>query len=324
MMQQGALAETALIVLNYNTPAMTLQAVRHLQSFGSALRIILVDNCSTDASREEFAATFGIAPEEARVGARFVRGNVHLLFNDVNRGYAHGNNVGVDYVVGLGDVAYIGIMNPDVVVNEDVLLALTRALGEHDEIGLITAKTYYKGVLDEYNHCAWRANTARHFLWQSSLFGYLCMHLLPRFGFNFAPHGDYHLSYYGDRELAYVDVVQGCFFMSRLATFLKAGKFDEHTFLYCEEDILYARMRDIGKRNAVLPRYTIRHDHQEKEAGLAKRKPKLFHRTCLFESQDYYIANYYQGGFLEKLLLRALMRFYHNLRRLGIYLLYSD
>ncbi len=134
MSDREILKRTAMVILNYRSPDLTISAARHLLDFGTGLRIVLVDNCSGDGSKERFEKEF------------FGNASVHLVCNEDNRGYAHGNNVGIEYAQSLGDIDFVGIMNPDVVADADVIARLADTLEKQEEIGLITAETYYNGV----------------------------------------------------------------------------------------------------------------------------------------------------------------------------------
>lgn len=293
-MRDEILRRCAVVVLNYKSPQMTLTAVRHLLDFYTGLQIIVVDNCSGDDSAVVFQKELG---QEK---------NVHLVFNGDNRGYAHGNNVGIDAAKELG-MDFVGIMNPDVIIDAQDIEKMLHVLEEHEEIGCITGETYYKGVYRVPNSCAWHLPTIGQLVRFCTLPGYVFNKLCRMVGKWYDSQNGYSPSYYEGKPFAYVEVVQGCCFFSRLSTLLSVGKLDEATFLYYEENILGAKLAARGMRSAVMVGCYVWHNHQEKEKSLQRQGAKIFDMTCLHNSRRHYIENYLScRPWVKKLLLKAL------------------
>ena len=62
------------------------------------------------------------------------------------------------------------------------------------------------------------------------------------------------------KDISYVDVVSGCFFMVDSEALEKVDYFDETTFLYYEEQILSKKMKNINKKECIDNRVKIIHD----------------------------------------------------------------
>ena len=302
----------ALIILNYNSADLTIKATRHLLQFKTELKLIIVDNCSKDNSQKKLELEF-----------KNIK-NVHLVFNDTNFGYAHGNNIGISYVEKLCNIEYVGIMNPDVIVDIVTLEKLKDILQSDDTIGFLTTETYYNGKYMIPNECAWRLPSNGQLIVFCTVIGYLCRHFLTRLGFKFNFQNHYKPEHYRVKNFAYVDVVQGCFFMGKLKTFLEVGKLDENTFLYYEENILGEKVRKLGKKNAVIVNHYIQHNHQVKDASLIKRDNKIFDMTCLHNSRDYFIREYMETNIFVKMLLRGFLNLDFYLRKFVVNLTYKN
>lgn len=302
----------AVIILNYNTPAMTLKAVQHLRSFGTELQIIVVDNCSTDDSKDILQNTFAEEP------------CVHFVPSATNSGYANGNNIGINYAKGLAYIEYIVIMNPDVIVDIAVLAEMKNALAQNGDIGQITAETYYNDIYRIPNDCAWRLPTLRQLLVFSTLLGYVFHGICKLLGVCYNVYDAYYPNHYQNKAIAYVEVVQGCFFMCKLTTMLDIGMLDDATFLYYEENILGAKIRAQHMRNAVLVGHYLQHNHQEKDKTLLKADNKIFHMTCLHNSRKHYIKQYLQYSFVLKTLLLGILDIDFEIRKLGVKLLLKN
>ncbi len=116
------LMPASLIVLNYNTRALTLQC---LGSFAPALhqrgwQIIVVDNGSSDGSVEALRAEYPFA---------------EIIRSERNLGFAGGNNLGLRR--SNGQVVFL--MNSDVLAAADTLQALAYQFEAKPEAGVISA-----------------------------------------------------------------------------------------------------------------------------------------------------------------------------------------
>ena len=309
MSGEELLGRTAIIILNYNSAHLTVSATKHLLSFNAGLHVIIVDNCSSDDSKELFETVFTHEPF------------VHLVYNKDNCGYAHGNNVGIDYAEKLGFIDFVGIMNPDVVADANVIARLIYALDTHKDIGLITAECCYNGIFNVPNDCAWRLPTLGQILSSTTLLGYVMKSFCKLLGWRYDGRNGYYPSYYEGKKLAEVEVVQGCFFMSRLSTLLIIDKLDESTFLYYEENILGAKVIAHGLHNAVFVGQTIHHNHQEKDKRLQRQANKIFDMTCMHGSRRHFIKKYFCCNAIVKRMILLLLDIDFAVRKLGVRML---
>ena len=262
------LSNLGIIILNYNSWSLTINAINCIRQYFSEVKIVIVDNCSTDNSAELLKKEYRSAKE------------TYVIVNKINSGYASGNNVGIRFAKDLG-LDSVLIMNPDILIpNSEVIIKLYESLQSNRNIGAITAQTIHNGEFRQPNECAW------HFLNKRNMF----------FGGTvlkcFSPSAKYKVLPAAENDIAYVDVVQGCFFMSRLDNLYKVGLLDENTFLYCEESILAKKYSKVGLKNAVYVKGVIYHNHQEKEKSIIKPQAKIFDIRCFHESRKYYIRKY--------------------------------
>lgn len=123
-----------MIVLSHNKRAETLrclESVRRLRY--RPLEVLVVDNASSDGSAEAVAAEFP---------------DVHLLRSPVNRGASGGRNLGVEYVTGRFDSAYLLFLDDDAVVDESLAGELVAVMRNDPAVGLATPKAYRFGTSD--------------------------------------------------------------------------------------------------------------------------------------------------------------------------------
>lgn len=96
-----------IVILNYNGINYTKECVRSFLSIEIKIdfEIIIVDNNSVIKEKEQLI----------KFGKEY---NCNVLLNDINLGYAAGNNVGIKYAIKNG-CNYICILNNDTIIEED-------------------------------------------------------------------------------------------------------------------------------------------------------------------------------------------------------------
>ncbi len=116
------------IVLNWNGERVLEPCLRSLESVrGVDLRIIVVDNGSTDGSPEIVRREF---PQ------------VELVLNGKNLLFAEGNNVGIRRAMELG-ARFILLLNNDTVVDPDFARVMIEAMRGDDAVGIVGPQIRY-------------------------------------------------------------------------------------------------------------------------------------------------------------------------------------
>ncbi|HSK19339.1 MAG TPA: glycosyltransferase [Longimicrobiales bacterium] len=111
------------VIVNWNGCAYLPAALAALKRTTVPVRIVVVDNASTDASREYL---------------RSAHPDVEVIALDSNCGYAGGANAGLRHV----DGRYALVMNPDVLLAPDCIEMLRDRLDHDDTIGAAQGKLY--------------------------------------------------------------------------------------------------------------------------------------------------------------------------------------
>jgi FkbM family methyltransferase len=112
----------SIIILTFNQLEYTKQCIASIEQFTQGpYEIIFVDNGSTDGTVEYLK-------EYAKI-----HGNVKLILNEENKGFAAANNQGIEQASG----DYIVFLNNDVVVTENWLDLLVAHAERHPEIGMV-------------------------------------------------------------------------------------------------------------------------------------------------------------------------------------------
>ena len=256
------------IILNYNSYDMTIQCYKNLKKLDDKIKIIIVDNNSSDDSSDNFL--------------KLKEPSTKILLNKSNLGYAAGNNIGLRYIShNMPEIEVVFIINPDIIIDKiEYIYQLYNELLANNELATITSMTIYNGKYYLPNTSCWHFLDKNQVILNSSLLGKIFKKNL----------------YYSKLELndkiAYVDVIQGCFFGIKMDVIKKINYLDERTFLYCEEQILGRKIYNAGMKSAVLIDTYIYHNHFEKDKELMDKKKRIFHMNCLKNSRKVLLNNY--------------------------------
>ena len=124
-------AELALsiIIVSFNTRDVLLDCLEsvYAKTEGISYEIIVVDNASSDESPGSVAERFP---------------DIHLIRNDVNRGFSTANNQGICESTG----RWVALLNPDTRLIENSFQKIFRYMQEHPELSLLGS-----GIVDENN-----------------------------------------------------------------------------------------------------------------------------------------------------------------------------
>lgn len=242
----------ALVVLNYNNAPETLRFLSRAVCMDSIEHIQVVDNASSDDSYDELK----MFCESEKLN------KLVLVGSPKNEGYGRGNNYGIAEMLKVVQCRYILIANPDVEFDDVAVSAMEAFLECHGECAAVAPMMF--SPAGEMCLSAWRFPSA------SDMF---CNALRLAFPFMRDPLSYEPLNLCN--EYAVVDVLPGSLFMVRAADFEAVGGFDEDTFLYGEENLLFAKFRALGRKCALLPNERYIHAHGTsitKEVSSVKRR----------------------------------------------------
>ena len=285
----------SIIILNYCSFNATQNLVSQLVDIEDNVRIIVVDNNSPDNS-------YNFLIDKFRDYS-----NIDILQSQRNAGYAAGNNVGIRYALEKLNSPYIAIMNPDVKIAGGFLANMVRYLEVDRNIAAITGIMLYPlGSLDMAS-VAWKIPSTLDYV-------FLCSGLLKRI-YNPIIYEEFSNSSPMNPGVYYVDTLPGSCFVVRTTVLKEIGLLDEGTFLYCEEQILAKKIRDLGLTNAISVKDSFIHNHTlEQDITRRNLKQALQHYYWLNASRLYYILNYRDLGkssliFLPLIMLSMLLGF---------------
>ncbi|GJD79124.1 hypothetical protein NBEOAGPD_2345 [Methylobacterium gregans] len=226
-----ALPALDVVIVNWNGGALVQACVASLAraAAGLDLRVVVVDNASTDGSAEalEAFAHAGLrpSPPPSAGGGRMT---LRVVRNAENLGFARACNIGA--AAGAADTVLF--LNPDTRVDGPALLTARAALLADPRTGIVGARQIADDGTVERS-CA-RAPTSASLLGQA-----LALDRLGLVPTHFMTEWDH-------AEDRAVDQVMGAFLMIRRPLLAMLGGFDERFFVYYEDVDLCRRAREAG------------------------------------------------------------------------------
>ena len=268
-----------MVIVNYNDFDMTSRLLNNVKDYKCLFHIVVVDNNSTDDSFEKLK--------------EFESNRITIIKNS-SRHFSSGLNVGAKYLIKkVGDCNII-FSNSDIISKgEEDLKKLSSNI--KNDIVVVGPVVNEHGVLNR----GWKLPKVNYEI----LFN---IPLLSRY------YKKKLLSYSEDcyaSDTTVVDVVSGCFFIVS-GEFLKNNNyFDEHTFLYYEEQIFATKVKKAKKKELIDNQVVIIHDHS---VSVDKSIKRLEKQKVLKQSQRYYAKKYQKANKVQMALLYITDYFYRG------------
>lgn len=246
--------DVSIIIVNYNTKEVTQNCINSIieKTHGIEYEIILVDNASSDGSKEFFSQ------------------NKDILFipNKKNLGFGRANNIGIKIAKG----KYIFLLNSDTyLLNNAVKDFFDYMEDSSSDIAVAGAYLKDKNLKD---------NTSEvHYLYIDKILRNALKSLLPQMIkrknvketiSNIPPQNKY------------VEAVIGADMFIRKEAIVQCGMFDENIFMYCEEVDLQKRFTDNGYKIILIITPQIVHLEGSSSKKYSAKRNIMFMNGCFY------------------------------------------
>lgn len=214
-----------IIILNFNGREFILQcldSVKKLRTGGYDLETLVVDNVFTDDLVELIKQNYP---------------DLRLLVNKENLGFAEGNNVGIRDALENG-VDFILVLNPDTIIDKDLVVQLTEVAKSNSKIGIVGPKIYFAPGY-EFHKAKYKPEERGKVIWYAGGVVDWKNVLASHRGVDEVDQGQYN-------QAKETDFVSGCAMMVKREVFEKIGLFDPKYFLYWEDNDFCQRARKAG------------------------------------------------------------------------------
>lgn len=248
--------DVSVIIVNYNTRQMTSECIDSIfdKTKDVCFEVILVDNASTDGSKEHFEHD----------------NRITYIYNEENLGFGRANNVGAKVAKG----KYLFLLNSDTLLIENSIKSFFDYMELHPEIASCGANLLDLEGKNGISHGMFPSLRQEFFT--------LGLHKI------FKKHYKHQLANsqtIDEGDLSDVNFVLGADIFIRASVFIGLGGFDEDFFMYYEETDLYYRMSELSKKSVILPDISIIHfqggSTGRKKQSIVKAK-RLFASKVLF------------------------------------------
>lgn len=202
------------VILNYRGADDTIACLDSLASLTTPVRTIVVDNGSGEGSVERIRAGHG---------------DVALIVNDENIGFAAGNNVAIERLLADG-AEFVWVLNNDTTVEPGTLAAMLDIAASDDRLGAVGSVIYDMARPERV--LTWGGGSVSRWTGRTR-----------------------DAREPGDR----IDYVTGASMLLRSAALRDVGLFDPRFFFTWEDVDLGIRLRDAGWRIAVAEESRVRH-----------------------------------------------------------------
>lgn len=226
--------DLSIIILNYNTRELLkscLHSIEQSEKNGLVIEVVVVDNASTDGSREMVEKDFDW---------------VRLIKSSSNLGFAKGNNLGLPEAGG----RYLLFLNSDTVVPTKIFPELISFLDGNKDIGALTVRLVLRsGQMDPDCHRGFPTP------WASLTYFVGLENFFPKSRLL----GQYHQFYLDLEKIHEIDSACGAFLLVRREAVKEINGFDESYFFYGEDIDFCYRLGNKGWKILYYPRIEVLH-----------------------------------------------------------------
>ncbi|WP_215115805.1 glycosyltransferase [Exiguobacterium sp. s80] len=264
--------KNVIIVLNYNDFETTKEYVEKIQFFNILDQVIVVDNCSPDGSYD-------------RLKKISFSSKVEIIKTNKNDGYGKGNNFGMKYAEKKYNPDYFIISNPDIIVFENTIENIIDFLKKNDDVSAAT------GLVHDL-----KGNVAKNFAWKQPR--YLDILLDSTFILKvifeiFLKYSNRYLITNIKKPHMNVDILSGCFFIVKSDLIKNVNYFNEKTFLYHEENLLFGKLNENYQQYVLTDEKIIHYQGTSTSKNLNKWNNKI---NFMNESANIYLKDYLNVG----------------------------
>ena len=225
--------QLSIVIVNYNSKLLLENCLVSIKKSIEEIEteIIIVENNSTDGSKEQLASKFP---------------GVKVILNDENLGFAKACNQGFKIASG----EYILFLNPDTILSETNLTDCLSFFETHPDAGAVGVRMIdnQKKFLKESKRGTPTPSASFY-----KLFGLAA--IFPKSKI----FSKYYQGHLPETENNPVDVLSGAFMMVRKKLFEKLNGFDERFFMYGEDIDLSIRIMESGYKNYYLGTVSVMH-----------------------------------------------------------------
>jgi len=283
--------KTAIVILQYNNYIDTINCIRSVEVYNTAdICYVVVDNNSpgiccvsrmTEFFRSEVSNSFQILEGCENIDCPLPR--CTFLLNRENRGYAAGNNAGLQIALSDPEVDSVLILNNDILFVEDIIPQMRNFLFQTEKCAIVSPVLFRRDGKTLDRSCA-RKDVKPLSLILSNVFSF------SRIIYKKCSERQYLLkdAKIIDNRPMKIELPSGSCMLMTKSFIQEVGSFDEGTFLYYEENILFKKAHRQCMSSYLLPSLKCIHLGGESTRSLnSVNLIRISRDSCM-----YYLRNY--------------------------------
>lgn len=269
MVKNSKKTKVSIVILTINSKEMLKGALENISSVktnGMNVDCIVVDNGSTDGTKEEFQ------------NYQLKNANYKFIETDRNLGFAGGNNVAFRKII--NNDGYTVVLNDDIILPEDFLIKSLRFMDESQNVGASSPKIYFaKGF--EFHRDRYKENQKGKVIWYAGGdIDWKNIYTSHR-GVDEVDSDQYS-------EVVDTDLANGACMIVRNEVFRKVGLLDEGFYLYWEDADFCQRVKKQGYRVTYNPDVAVWHKVSASSGGPGNKSNDYF----LIRNRYYFAMRY--------------------------------
>ena len=243
----------SIIIVNYNTKELTKNCIDSIleKTHGIEYEIILIDNASSDGSKDFFSQNK----------------DIHFIPNQKNIGFGRANNIGIKVAKG----KYIFLLNSDTYLLNNAIKEFFDYM-ENCSNNIAVAGTYLKDK-------NLKDNTSEvHYLY----IGKILRNTIKPFLLQITKRNKIKVDKSDIQNDKFVEAVIGADMFIRKEAITQCGMFDENIFMYCEEIDLQKRFTDNGYKIKLITTPKIVHLEGSSSKKYSAQRNIMFMSGCFY------------------------------------------
>ena len=238
--------DVSIIIVNYNTLKLTQNCIQSIidKTNGISYEIIIVDNASTDGSKEYFESD----------------SKIKYIYSEENLGFGRANNLGAQSAVG----NKLFFLNPDTLLINNAIKILSDYLDVHPKTGGAGGNLYNKDL----KPCLSFKRYLPGLFWELNNMTFATLEKIVFIG---------NQTFNNTNNVKSVGYITGADLMIPKRIFNDLGGFDSKFFLYFEETDLCCRIRELGLKIESVPASRIQHLEGESFKGGEINRNRIRH-----------------------------------------------
>ncbi len=255
--------KVSVVIVNYKVRYYLAQCIHSVLKAMEGIdgEVIIVDNDSRDGSVEFLQALY---PQ------------VHFIESKKNLGFSRANNIAIRQARG----EYILVLNPDTIINEELIKDCTGLLDSNPQIGATGVRMLNPdGTFAPES----RRGIPTPFTAFCKMSGLNAAFPTSRI------FGRYYMKFLDERSTTPIEIISGACMFIRKSVLDECGLFDEDFFMYGEDIDLSYRILQTGKQNYYLPSRIIHYK------GESSRKNTFRYVYVFYEAMYIFFKKHYSS-----------------------------